>query len=64
MQIARCVGVPDDGLGEPVVASIVPVEGALISAKAVRAFARDRLASYKTPRRILFLDSNDMQLTI
>ncbi len=63
IKIARCVGVPDDALGELVVACIVPAEGAMLSAEAVYAFARKRLASYKTPRRILFLEDSAMQLT-
>ena len=57
------VGVPDDLLGEMVVACIVPLEGAALDAAAVIAFARERLASYKVPRRVLLLKEEDIELT-
>jgi fatty-acyl-CoA synthase len=57
------VGVPHDLLGEIVVACIVPLEGAVLDAATITAFAKERLASYKVPRRILFLDGSEIQLT-
>jgi acyl-CoA synthetase (AMP-forming)/AMP-acid ligase II len=63
VRMARCVGVPDEALGELVVACIVPAEGVTLSADAVRAFARERLASYKNPRRVLFLAGDEVALT-
>ncbi len=63
VKVARCVGVPDPALGEMVVACIVAAEGVQITAEAVRAFVRERLASYKTPRRVLFLGVEDLALT-
>ena len=61
--VARCVGVPDDTLGELVVACVVPVEGESPSEDDIRAYARERLASFKVPRRVLFLSGNDLTLT-
>ena len=49
--------------GELVVTCIVRHNGADLDEEAVRAFARERLASYKTPRRVLFFDAGDLQLT-
>jgi fatty-acyl-CoA synthase len=63
VRIARCVGVPDDALGERVVACIVRGEGSLVTADEVRAHARAHLASYKVPREVLFLEGGDVELT-
>ena len=63
LKVARCVGVPDDDLGEMVVACVVPAEGETPTAEDIRAFARQRLASYKVPRRIVFLAESELQLT-
>ncbi len=49
------VGVPDDEHGEEVVALVVPAPDANLDAAAVQAFARERLAAYKYPRRVLFV---------
>lgn len=50
------VGVPDDYRGETVKAFVSLREGASISAEELIAFTRERLAAYKVPRRIEFLD--------
>ena len=49
---AAVVGVPDDVLGEEVAAFVV----GRVEAAELRAFARERLAAYKYPRRITVLD--------
>ncbi|MFE3754380.1 long-chain fatty acid--CoA ligase [Nocardia tengchongensis] len=51
------VGVPHEKWGETPVACIVLDEGATLTAEEVIAFARQRLAGFKTPTRVLFLDS-------
>ncbi|HEY7091857.1 MAG TPA: AMP-binding protein, partial [Ktedonobacterales bacterium] len=51
------LGAPDADLGEQVVAVIVPKEGQTPGAADVIAFCRERLASYKKPRQVVFLDS-------
>lgn len=58
-----CVGVPDDLMGELVVGCVVPAEGETLSADHLRDFARERLASYKVPRKFLFLSAAEVELT-
>lgn len=54
---AVVVGVPDPYRGETVKAFIVLQEGAKTTAEEITAFCRERLASYKVPRQIVFRDS-------
>jgi fatty-acyl-CoA synthase len=63
VKVTQTVGVPDDLLGELVVACIVTQEGATLGEADVRAFARQKLASYKVPRRVLFFAEDELQLT-
>ena len=63
MKITQTVGVPHETLGELVVACIVPHDGAALDEAAVRAFAREQLASFKVPRRVLFFAENELSLT-
>lgn len=63
VKVVQTVGVPDELLGELVVSCVVPFEGAAIDEDAVKAFARERLASYKVPRRVLFVTDEDLNLT-
>ncbi|MER7478983.1 long-chain fatty acid--CoA ligase [Streptomyces sp. NPDC126510] len=50
------VGVPDARLGEEVCAVIVPRPGAVRDAEAIRGWAKGRLAAYKYPRRVEFVE--------
>ena len=59
----QTVGVPDDLLGEMVVACVVPLEGAVIEAQALTRFVREQLASFKVPRRVLLFSEADFALT-
>jgi len=63
VKAARTVGVPHETLGEMVVACVVPAEGATLDGAAIQSFLRERLASYKVPRRVLFLREDDLSLT-
>lgn len=63
LKIGRTVGVPHDTLGEIVVACIVPHEGAVLEEAAVRDYLKERLASYKVPRRVLFFREEDFSMT-
>ena len=63
VKVAQTVGVPHDTLGEMVVTCIVAHQGATLSEDAVRTFAKEKLASYKVPRRVLFFTEGDLQLT-
>jgi len=50
-----CVfGIPHPTLGEEIVASVIPAASAQASEDAIIAFARQRLAPFKVPRRIFF----------
>jgi malonyl-CoA/methylmalonyl-CoA synthetase len=51
------LGAPDADLGEQVVAMIVPKDGQTPDAAEIIAFCRERLASYKKPRQVVFVDS-------
>lgn len=63
VKVSQTVGVPDDLLGELVVACIVPVEGTSPTAGAIRDFAKEKLASFKVPRRVLFVEESDLKTT-
>jgi fatty-acyl-CoA synthase len=63
VKVSQTVGVPHETLGELVVACIVPQDGASLDEAAVRNFAKEKLASYKVPRRVLFFAEGDLQLT-
>jgi acyl-CoA synthetase (AMP-forming)/AMP-acid ligase II len=51
------IGVPDDRWGESVKAVIVPAPGPALSSEAVTGWCRDRLAGYKTPSSVDFVDA-------
>ena len=48
--------IPHDKLGEDVAAALVLSEGANVTETEVREFAGARLAKFKVPRRVIFLD--------
>jgi long-chain acyl-CoA synthetase len=50
------IGVPDDRWGETVLALVIPRDGAEPVAEELVAFARERLAGYKLPRVVAFVD--------
>jgi malonyl-CoA/methylmalonyl-CoA synthetase len=49
-------GIPDPDLGEAVAAAVVPRPGAALDAAGVIAALRERIAHFKVPRRVVFLD--------
>jgi acyl-CoA synthetase (AMP-forming)/AMP-acid ligase II len=53
---AAVTGEPDERFGERIVAWIVPDTGAGVSADELRDFVGGRLASYKKPRLVHFVD--------
>lgn len=53
---AAVVGVPDERLGEVGVAFVVPVVGTTPHPDEIIAWARDRMANYKVPRRVIVVD--------
>ncbi len=63
VKISQTVGVPHDTLGELVVSCIVQHDGAALSQGDIQAFAKEKLASFKVPRRVLFFDENELATT-
>ena len=63
VKITQTVGVPHELLGELVVSCIVPQNNATLSAEDVRAFVKEQLASYKVPRRVLFFEESELEVT-
>ena len=60
---AAAVGVPHPTLGQMVLVCAVPHEGASLDESSVRSFLRGRIASYKIPRRVVFVREQDLSLT-
>jgi acyl-CoA synthetase (AMP-forming)/AMP-acid ligase II len=56
---AGVVGVPDDYRGEEVVAFVVlrPQDKGVVAPEQIAAWAREQMAVYKAPRRVLFVDA-------
>ena len=63
VKVTHTVGLPHETLGEVVVACLVPHEGADLDAEQVIAFLKERLASYKVPRQVLFFREEEITLT-
>jgi fatty-acyl-CoA synthase len=63
VKVVRTVGVPHDTLGEIVVACVVAEDGATLEPAAILDFGRRTLASYKVPRRVLFVREDELVLT-
>lgn len=59
----QTVGVPDDLLGEMVVACIVPIDGMALDGREIVAFVKDEIASFKVPRHVLFFTDADYAIT-
>ncbi len=53
---AAVIGKPDDKLGEEVVACIAVQPGAAVTAEELIGYCKERLAAYKYPREIRFVD--------
>ena len=51
------IGLPDPDMGEQVVAVVVPKAGHTPESASIIAFCRERLASYKKPRHVVFVSS-------
>lgn len=63
IQSVFSVGVPHETLGEIVVSCVILREGQHADDAALRAFARQSLASYKVPRKVLFFTEEELPMT-
>ena len=63
VKVARTVGVPHPTLGELVVACVVLHEGEVPDEASIRSYLKERLASYKVPRRVLYFAESELSLT-
>ncbi|MGZ6645598.1 MAG: AMP-binding enzyme, partial [Solirubrobacteraceae bacterium] len=59
----QVVGVPDEKYGEELCAWVLPRTGADLDENAVRDFCRGRLAHFKVPRYVIFVDQFPMTIT-
>jgi long-chain acyl-CoA synthetase len=53
---AAVVGVPDETLSESVVAFVTLAPGATVTAQELQKYCRDRLAIYKCPKKVEFVE--------
>jgi acyl-CoA synthetase (AMP-forming)/AMP-acid ligase II len=63
VKLARVVGLPDERLEQVVVLCVVLKDGADASADEVKAFLRQRIASYKVPKHVLFFADGEIPMT-
>ncbi|MEY2398821.1 MAG: hypothetical protein QOJ00_1995, partial [Actinomycetota bacterium] len=63
VKLARIVGVPDARLDELVVACITLKDGATATEDDIRGFLKERVASYKVPKRVLFFADGEIPMT-
>jgi fatty-acyl-CoA synthase len=63
VKVCKTTGVPHETLGEMVVSCVVRVEGSDLSEGDVIAFLKARLAAYKVPRKVLFIEQGDLDFT-
>jgi fatty-acyl-CoA synthase len=63
VKVAQTVGVPHQTFGEVVVSCVVPHDDVIVDAEQLLAFLRQRLASYKVPRHVLFFREDEVALT-
>ena len=63
VSLVAVIGIPDEQMGEEIKAFVVLKEGKDVSAEDLQAFTKERIASYKYPREIEFLDALPMSAT-
>ncbi|MEA2347655.1 MAG: fatty-acyl-CoA synthase, partial [Thermoleophilaceae bacterium] len=59
----QVVGIPDERLGEEVMAWVIAKEGAELDQEEVREFCRGKIAHYKIPRHVVACDEFPMTVT-
>jgi fatty-acyl-CoA synthase len=63
VKVTQTVGVPHHTLGEVVVSCVVPHDGVILNTEQIMGYLRQRLASYKVPRHVLFFHEDEVELT-
>jgi long-chain acyl-CoA synthetase len=63
VSLAAVVGVPDEQYGEEIKAFVVLQEGSSLTPEALREWSKERLAAYKYPRHVAFVESLPMNAT-
>ncbi len=63
VSLVAIIGVPDEKMGEEIKAFVILKEGASISEEALKAWTKSKIADYKYPRIIEFVDSLPMSAT-
>jgi acyl-CoA synthetase (AMP-forming)/AMP-acid ligase II len=63
VQLSLVAGLPDAAVGEIVAAAVVPAPGTSPTEDGLRTALRDRLSSFKIPRRIVFITDDDVPRT-
>jgi fatty-acyl-CoA synthase len=63
VKLSRIVGVPDPRLDQIVTACIVLKDGAVATEADIQAFLRERVSSYKVPKRVLFFADGEIPMT-
>jgi fatty-acyl-CoA synthase len=63
VKLSRVLGVADARLEQIVVACVVLKDGAEATEAEVQAFLRERVASYKVPKRVLFFGDGEIPMT-
>jgi acyl-CoA synthetase (AMP-forming)/AMP-acid ligase II len=62
VKLSRAVGVPDERRDEIVVLCVELKEGASATEEDIKSFLRDRVASYKVPKRVLFFADDEIPM--
>ena len=60
---AQVIGVPDERMGEELMAWVVLREDTSLTEEELRQFCRDRMAHFKVPRYVKFVDEYPMTVT-
>jgi fatty-acyl-CoA synthase len=63
VKLSRVLGVPDERLDQIAVACVVCKEGTSATEAEVKAFLRERIAAYKVPKRVVFVDTDEVPMT-
>ncbi len=63
VSLVAVIGIPDDKMGEEIKAFVVLKEGQSVTAEELRDWTKSKIADYKYPREIEFLDALPMSAT-